>query len=160
MRKNWKTAVLVAVAALVAGAGVRVALDARTPMPADGPVVTVYKSATCGCCKNWVAHLRENGFEVEAVDTEQLDRIKAEHGVPGQLRSCHTAVVDGYVIKGHVPADLVRRFLAERPPEAAGLAVPGMPIGSPGMEVPGRPAESYDVIAFTEDGRAAVYAER
>lgn len=124
--------------------------------------VVVYKSPTCGCCANWVEHMREAGFEVETRDVEdarQLSALKAERGVPPQHQSCHTAVVDGYVVEGHVPADVVRRMLEERP-EIAGLAVPGMPLGSPGMEVPSGERQAYDVIAFTGSGKSSVYASR
>lgn len=122
------------------------------------PTVTVYKTPTCGCCGLWADHMVEAGFEVERVDVPSLDDVKARLGVPNQLASCHTAVVGDFVVEGHVPAEDVRRILDERPPEAIGLAVPGMPIGSPGMEVEGRPAESYAVYMFTRDGRAAVFA--
>jgi hypothetical protein len=106
-----------------------------------------------------VGHLREHGFPVEARDVSDLDAIKRQYGVPASLRSCHTAVVDGYVVEGHVPADVIGRLLRERP-RVAGLAVPGMPVGSPGMEVPGQAPERYRVYAFTRDGRTRVYAER
>jgi hypothetical protein len=104
-------------------------------------------------------HLQENGFDVETVEVDGLAQVKAEHGVPQALEGCHTAVADGYVIEGHVPADVVRKLLKERP-EIAGVAVPGMPIGSPGMEVPGRTPERYDVVAFAKDGKTTVYARR
>lgn len=119
------------------------------------PTVTVYKSPTCGCCAKWVTHLEENGFDVKSTDVADLTLIKVKFDVPGQLQSCHTAVVGGYVVEGHVPADVVKRLLEEKP-DVAGLAVPGMPIGSPGMEVEGRPAEPYDVIAFGK-GEQQVY---
>lgn len=119
------------------------------------PAVTVYKSPTCGCCSAWVDHLRENGFPVETVDVDDLQAVKAEYGIPPGLQSCHTAVVDGYVVEGHVPAADVKRLLAERP-EAAGLAVPGMPVGSPGMEQ-GDTAEPYDVL-LVDDGQSSVFA--
>lgn len=124
-------------------------------------VVTVYKSASCGCCTNWVEHMREAGFEVEARDVPDADlpAIKVEHGVAASHQSCHTAVVGDYVVEGHVPADLVRRMLEEQP-DIAGLAVPGMPVGSPGMEVPDGTTQAYDVIAFTDDGEQRVYASR
>ena len=125
---------------------------------AQTPTVTVYKTPTCGCCALWADHMTEAGFEVERVDVASLDDVKARLGVPGQLASCHTAVVGDYVVEGHVPAEDVRRLLDEQPPAAAGLAVPGMPIGSPGMEVEGRPADEYEVYMFTRDGRAAVFA--
>lgn len=120
------------------------------------------KSSTCtrhppGCCSKSVDHLREKGFEVRTTDMRDLTDIKARHGVPRQLESCHTALVGGYVLEGHVPAADVQRLLEERP-AIAGLAVPGMPIGSPGMEVPGTKAERYDVIAFDESARTEVFA--
>jgi hypothetical protein len=114
------------------------------------PAVTVYKSSTCGCCASWAEHLRENGFAVETVDVDDLQAVKTENGVPSALQSCHTAVVDGYVVEGHVPAADVKRLLAEAP-EADGLAVPGMPIGSPGMEQ-GDTVQPYDVILFGDSG--------
>ncbi|HEX6631872.1 MAG TPA: DUF411 domain-containing protein [Gemmatimonadaceae bacterium] len=119
--------------------------------------VTVYKSPTCGCCRNWVDHLRQNGFDVVAIDTNDLAAVKTTHGIGRDVESCHTAIVDGYVIEGHVPADLIARLLTERP-AIAGLAVPGMPMGSPGMEGP--TTEPYDVLALQKDGRTTVYAHR
>ena len=104
-------------------------------------------------------YLRANGFPVKAEDTEDLAAIKKKHGVPGNLQSCHTALVEGYVLEGHVPADLIDRLLRERP-AIAGLAVPGMPSGSPGMESPGRAPEPYQVIAFERSGRTSVFASR
>ncbi|NIP82706.1 MAG: DUF411 domain-containing protein [Gemmatimonadetes bacterium] len=124
---------------------------------ADGGELVVYKSPTCGCCSAWVDHMRASGYDVEGVDLPQHSELAArkdEHGVPDDLASCHTAVVDGYVIEGHVPAEVVARLLRERP-DIRGLAVPGMPIGSPGME--GANPEPYDVIAFDDDGTRSVY---
>lgn len=123
---------------------------------ADLPTMTVYKSPTCGCCGDWVEHMREAGFTVEVEDVVDLTAVKARLGVPTGMASCHTAVIGDYLVEGHVPADDVRRFLAESP-DAAGIAVPGMPVGSPGMEVPGQPAAAYDVMAFDRDGSARVY---
>lgn len=123
------------------------------------PDVVVYKSPTCGCCTEWVAHLRRHGFQVRPEDVTDLQAVKARHRVPPDLQSCHTALVGGYVIEGHVPADLVERLLRERP-KAVGLAVPGMPVGSPGMEVPGARAERYRVLTFDRDGKTAVFATR
>lgn len=125
---------------------------------ADGPLVTVYKDPSCGCCKKWVEHMQQNGFRVEAHDTSGVDGIKDQAGVPQATRSCHTGLVGGYAIEGHVPADVVRRLLREHPADVAGLAVPGMVTGSPGMEGPY--PEHYDVIAFTKDGRTSVYEKR
>jgi hypothetical protein len=121
--------------------------------------ILVYKTAACGCCKIWVDYLEENGFTVRTEDVSNLAAVKVELGVPPQLQTCHTAVVDGYVIEGHVPLEPIQRLLAERP-EIAGLAVPGMPVGSPGMEVPGQPAAPYDIVAFDEEGNTEVYESR
>ncbi|MGH7475600.1 MAG: DUF411 domain-containing protein [Longimicrobiales bacterium] len=125
---------------------------------AAGPAITVYKSATCGCCRDWVGHLERDGFVVTTIDLEALEAVKERYGVPRSLWSCHTGIVAGKVIEGHVPADIIRSFLAEPMPDADGLAVPGMPMGSPGMEGPYR--ERYDVFAFRTDGEARVYASR
>ena len=117
--------------------------------------VTVHKTPWCGCCTKWVDHLRDNGFEVVVLEKEDLAPVRAELGVPNELMSCHTGEVDGYALEGHVPADQVKRLLSERP-DAKGLSVPGMPMGSPGMESP-YPADTYDVILFSEAG-ATPYA--
>jgi hypothetical protein len=119
--------------------------------------VTVYKNAQCGCCKSWVEHLRKEGFKVTAKDVDDLASIKTKLGVPASLSSCHTAIVGAYVVEGHVPAADIRRLLTEKP-KVAGLGVPGMPVGSPGMEVPGMPPEKYDVMAFAKDGKQRVFA--
>jgi hypothetical protein len=123
----------------------------------DLPGITVYKSQWCGCCTQWVAHMRDNGFEVKVEEMNDLSLIKARYSVTSELSSCHTAVVDGYVVEGHVPADLVKRLLRDRP-DVVGLAVPGMPIGSPGMEGPNK--EAYDVLTFDDTGATSVYARR
>ena len=119
----------------------------------------VFKTSTCGCCGKWVEHMRAAGFAVTFTDIDQaeLDRVKAKHGVARELHSCHTALVDGYVIEGHVPASEVRRLLTERP-KVAGLAVPGMPLGSPGMEVSGVKAQPYDVLSFQKNGGSRVFS--
>ena len=122
----------------------------------------VYKSPTCGCCSLWIEHLERNGFEVEARDHPAMAPIKQELGVPQPLVSCHTAVIAGRVVEGHVPADVIRDFLADEDAYTnwAGIAVPGMPVGSPGMEVEGRPADAYDIIAFDHEGNTTVFASR
>jgi hypothetical protein len=120
------------------------------------PGVLVYKSPTCGCCNGWVEHMRAAGFAVDARDVTDLMSVKRDAGVPVALSSCHTTLVDGYVVEGHVPAEQVKRLLAERP-EIAGLAAPGMPVGSPGME--GASAQPYEVFSFDRDGRTEVFAE-
>ena len=128
-----------------------------TQMPAQAEDIVVYKSPTCGCCNAWISHLKDNGFTVEVHDRLNMNPIKAEMGVPYQFRSCHTAKVGDYVIEGHVPADVITRLLKEKPP-VKGLAVPGMPMGSPGMEGPRK--DPYDVMTFNEQGRATVYESR
>ena len=120
------------------------------------PTVLVYKTPTCGCCNGWVDHMREAGFTVDARDVTDIMSVKRDGGVPVSMSSCHTALIDGYVVEGHVPADQVKRLLAERP-EVAGIAVPGMPIGSPGME--GRNPKPYQVLSFTQAGEAEVFAD-
>ena len=121
----------------------------------DPVTITVYKSPTCGCCVKWIDHLEAGGLSVEAIDVDDMARIKNENGVPDSLSSCHTALIDGYVIEGHVPVEDVIRLLEERP-DVAGLAVPKMPVGSPGMEGPN--PVPYDVLAFTKQGSTHTYA--
>lgn len=121
------------------------------------PTVTVYKSPSCGCCSAWIEHVQQAGFRVVARDLPDLTEMKAAFGIPRALESCHTAQVGGYLVEGHVPADLIQRLLRERP-AARGLAVPGMPIGSPGME--GGTPERYDVLLFDRAGGTRVYASR
>ena len=121
------------------------------------PMVEVYKSPTCGCCSAWVDHLRDQGFEVRTIETDKVDELKATRRIPRQVQSCHTALVSGYVVEGHVPAADVARLLKERP-AIAGIAVPGMPVGSPGMEIPGTKPQPFDVIAFGKDGSTRVFA--
>jgi hypothetical protein len=122
--------------------------------------LTVYKSPTCGCCTNWVQHMKAAGFTVDAhdVNDETLAQVKDTAGVPQSLRSCHVAISGAYAFEGHVPADLVEKVLDEKP-RIVGLAVPGMPAGSPGMEMGGR-IDHYDVMAFTRDGKSWKYAGR
>jgi len=146
-----RTAATTAPAGSGATAAAALAADAG-----DLPTVTVYKSPTCGCCKAWIEHLEENGFTVEAVDTQDMMTVKAALGMPDELGSCHTAVIGDYLVEGHVPADDIKSFLAEAPADR-GLSAPGMPVGSPGMEVEGQPADRYDVIAFDERGGRRVY---
>ena len=118
--------------------------------------ITVFKDPNCGCCKSWVEHLRKHGFAVAVRDTSDVSGAKRSGHVPQQLHSCHTAFVNGYVIEGHVPAADIQRLLTEKP-KVAGLAVPGMPVGSPGMEMGAR-ADSYEVVAFNRDGATRVFA--
>jgi hypothetical protein len=134
-----------------------IAAACSRPAEASGPEITVYKTPTCGCCNAWVDHLRAEGFRVTTENLPDLTEIKREHGVPDELASCHTGLVDGYAVEGHVPADVIRRLLAERP-EVSGLAVPGMPMGSPGMEGPY--SQAYEVYTFDPTGPIDVYEAR
>lgn len=118
------------------------------------PTIEVYKTPTCGCCHLWVEHLRTNGFSVNAHDVDDTTGYRKKFGVPDALGSCHTGVVGGYALEGHVPAREIKRLLAERP-KVKGLAVPAMVQGSPGME--GSRSDPYDVLAFRADGRYSVY---
>jgi len=141
--------------------GVVLALGANVWMAAQAtrPQMTVYKSATCGCCSKWVEHMQANGFDVKAIDVDDIDKVKRERGVPADAASCHTAIVNGYIVEGHVPADAVLKVLKEKP-AIAGIAVPGMPMGSPGMEVPGGQKEAFNIVAFDKAGKTSVYQKR
>lgn len=122
---------------------------------ADAPLLRVWKTPTCGCCGVWVDHMEKAGFRTEVTDLQDVSPVKAREGVPPRVHSCHTAVVDGYVVEGHVPAEDVKRLLREKP-DVLGIAVGGMPAGSPGMESP-RP-QAYDVHAIHRDGSLSVWA--
>jgi hypothetical protein len=154
--------IAVLVVALVLGGGIwawsQASGDEDPARAVDGPVVYVLKTAACGCCTAWVEHMRDEGFRVETEDVSAPELVEAKHerGVPRDLFACHTARVEGYVVEGHVPADEVRRLLKEEP-DVTGLAVAGMPVGSPGMEVGDR-QEPYDVVAFEADGQRSVFA--
>ena len=119
------------------------------------PEIMVYKSPTCGCCSKWVDHLRDNGFVVKTTDLRDMRMVKSMSGVKPEHASCHTAKVDGYVIEGHVPAADIKRLLKERP-AVTGLSVPGMPLGSPGMEGPR--SDPYEVLTFDKQGESHVFA--
>lgn len=127
---------------------------------AQAPVraMTVYKDPNCGCCEQWVDHVKKAGFAVTVRDTADMDSVKASFGVPSGLSSCHTARVGSYTIEGHVPADLIVKLLKEQP-VGRGLAVPGMPMGSPGMEQGGR-KDAYDILLFDKTGKTRVFASR
>jgi hypothetical protein len=133
-------------------------LWARTEPGADA-TMTIYMSPTCGCCAKWVDHVKAAGFKTVVHEDEDMETVKDSLGVPRDLRSCHTAQVDKYLIEGHVPAEDITRLLT-RKPKAAGLAAPGMPASSPGMAVPGQPHEPYDVLMFQPDGKSEVFAKR
>jgi hypothetical protein len=133
---------------LIAGAASM--LQFGTLSAAADPVITVHRDPNCGCCLGWVQHLQKAGFPTRVLETKNLDAVKTRLEVPDDLAACHTAEVSGYVVEGHVPAAALKRFLAEKP-DATGLAVPGMPIGSPGME--GGNPDPYEVVLFGPDGR-------
>jgi len=126
-------------------------------MAADPRLVVVHKNETCSCCHDWVEHLKKNGYRVLVRDVSNLGPIKERVGVPYGMGSCHTAEVGGYFLEGHVPAADIARLLEERP-KAKGLTVPGMPVGSPGMEIEGMEAQPYDVHLVGSDGSTSVYA--
>ena len=121
------------------------------------PVITVYKTPACGCCEKWVDHLHAEGFVTKVVDTNELAALKQSLKVPSEHSSCHTAVVADYFVEGHVPAADVQRLLREKP-AALGLTVPGMPAGSPGMEVPSGRVDAYDVLLVAKDGSTSVFS--
>lgn len=141
------------------GFALTAAIGFSSPLLATGTTQTVhvYKSPTCSCCNDWIDHMEENGFEVTATNSNNMGKIKADAGLIPGLGSCHTAFVGDYVIEGHVPADDVKRLLSEAP-RATGLSAPGMPIGSPGMEM-GNKKDHYKVILFNELGQTRVFAE-
>ena len=158
--KKKKSKSLSSVAAIVAlpliGALIALSAVIVSQKPAQAEDIVVYKSPTCGCCKKWISHLGKNGYSVEIHNQYDVSPIKSKMGVPRKLHSCHTAMVDGYVIEGHVPAADITRLLEERP-AVKGLAVPGMPMGSPGMEGPRK--DPYEVLTFQENGRTTVFAK-
>jgi len=131
------------------------AVSPSAAAPAGEPTLVVYKTPTCGCCKAWVGEMEKAGFKVEVHDIDDLAATKHAAGVPDELQACHTARIGGYVVEGHVPAADIRRLLAERP-DVAGIATPGMPMGSPGME--GGYKDHYDVMTFGGSGRSVVFA--
>lgn len=128
----------------------------QTTTAGGGMTITVYKSPTCGCCHEWIAYLKRHGVSVIVHDVADLADLKQDHAIPASLQSCHTALVDGYVIEGHVPLEDITRLRAERP-AVAGIAVAGMPLGSPGMEVEGQPAQPFDVLTFDRAGATSLF---
>lgn len=133
-------------------------LSANSALAQQANAVEIWKSPHCGCCSKWVEHLTAAGFKVRAHDTDDLSARKNKLGVPVALRSCHTVKIGNYIIEGHVPASDIKRLL-RRKPAIVGLSVPGMPIGSPGMEVPSGETEPYDVIAFDQHGKTQTFAK-
>ncbi|GAB4553031.1 MAG: hypothetical protein Tsb0014_46650 [Pleurocapsa sp.] len=120
--------------------------------------MTVYRSPSCGCCGVWVDHAQKHGFKIKDIKTEEMEAIKQKHNVPAELASCHTTIIDGYVMEGHIPADDIKRFLAQKPDDLIGLAVPGMPIGTPGMEARDI-KQPFQVLAFNDKGEVEVFKE-
>ncbi len=147
-----KSSIVAAVLTVFVGV---VAIAAQRP----APTMEVYKSPTCGCCSKWVEHVRSGGFTVKVTELAdaELDSLKEKHGIPRTAQSCHTGLVGGYVVEGHVPVAEVQRLLKERP-AVAGIAVGGMPLGSPGMEVPGQKPQTYNVVTFDKQGALKVYS--
>ena len=119
--------------------------------------MTVYRSPSCGCCGKWLEYIKQNRFNVKSVISDDMQAIKEKYGLPDKLASCHTAVVDGYIIEGHVPAEDIQKLLQLKP-KIAGISAPGMPLGSPGMEMGGQ-KDAYRVMSFDKDGNIEVFAE-
>lgn len=119
--------------------------------------MTVYRSPNCGCCGGWIEHAKQHGFQVTDIKTDDIETIKQQYNLPSQLASCHTTIVDGYVMEGHIPVDDIKRFLTQKP-NFAGLAVPGMPVGTPGMEA-GDMKQPFEVVAFNNSGEVEVFKE-
>ncbi|HUQ98098.1 MAG TPA: DUF411 domain-containing protein [Gemmatimonadaceae bacterium] len=141
--------------AAFAALGVTTAATPSHVEPSSKPVVTVYKDPNCGCCKNWIEHLIKHGYTVKVNDTRELKKVKQSLGVPEKLEACHTALVGAYLVEGHVPAADIDRLLKTNP-KVAGIAVPGMPAGSPGMDMGA--AQPYSVLSFDRTGKTSVFA--
>ena len=148
-----RTLIIAAASVLVLSA---VSSGQQKPKPVP---MSVYKSPACGCCANWVDYMRKNGFDAKVQDVDNIGAVKLKLGVREEFSSCHTTEVGGYIVEGHVPVEVVQRMLKERP-KIAGIAVAGMPAGSPGMEVPSGKKDSYNILAFTSDGKTTVYERR
>lgn len=146
---------LLRTAAPAAGAAL---LTAGLGLPAHAaePAIEVWRSPTCSCCHSWIAHLEKAGFTARVHEVEDLEHIRHSAGIPDDFASCHTGAVAGYVLEGHIPAVAIRKLLAERPP-IRGLALPGMPMGSPGMDGPDMPAEPFTVLALAKDGSSTAF---
>jgi hypothetical protein len=155
---RMKTFVSVLSAVVFAGAAVVLSAQQK-PAATPAQKVTVYKTSSCGCCRLWVDHLKSNGFDVQSMDVSSADvrAVSKAAGLPDDGASCHTAKIGNYVVEGHVPASDIKRMLKEKP-AIAGIAAPGMPMGSPGMEQGGA-KEAFDVVSFTKDGKMAVYSK-
>jgi hypothetical protein len=145
-----------ALAVALAGPVIAAQTAAQKAAPAAQPIV-VYKTATCGCCGKWVDHLKAAGFAPTVNTVQTMDETPMRKRIPATLRSCHTATLEGYLVEGHVPADVIRKLLKEKP-RVEGIAVPGMPAGSPGMESSN--PEPYDIVAFDATGKTSVFAKK
>lgn len=143
--------------AIAGTVAIGIAVAAWSRVEQDATQVVVYKGMNCACCLAWVSVLEEEGFAVEVHEVADVGSVAAEHGIPVELRSCHVALADGYVLSGHVPTSAIKGVLEERP-EIMGLAVAGMPIGSPGMDFEGAEPQPYDVLAFDRTGRSWVHS--
>lgn len=151
---------ILALLALALGPIASIAAAPATKAPADKAVspaleMTVYRSPTCTCCGRWLEHMKQNGFLIKDIQTEDMDAIKRQHGVPDSLQSCHTALVGGYWVEGHVPAEDVKKLLRDKP-AFAGISVPGMPVGTPGMEM-GPRKDPYAVMQMDKSGNTSVF---
>ena len=151
--KSQILGIILGVIALPAWAGNPVWLEGKTD---EQHQITVYRSASCGCCKGWIDHLREHNFDVTDVTVDDVNKFKLKFNVPTQGASCHTAVVDGITIEGHVPAQDIKRLLADRG-DIRLLTVPAMPSGTPGMDTPGAPKDSFRVYSISEDDQVGVF---
>ena len=149
-----RTTIIAVVAGVVLASVASYGQQKPKPIP-----MSVYKSPSCGCCQKWVDYMRSHGFDPKVQDVENIGAVKLKLGVREEFSSCHTSEIGGYVVEGHVPVETVQRMLKERP-KIAGIAVPNMPAGSPGMEVPGGRKEAYNILAFTSDGKTTVYDKR
>ena len=146
---------IVAATVLLVGAA---SLAASTDAPPAPLAIRVVKSPSCGCCQSWVDYLKTKGFTVTVEAREEFTALKRANGVTPALESCHTAFINGYVVEGHVPAELIKKLVETKPTGVKGIAVPGMPIGSPGMEQ--GPPQRYTVYTFDAKGKATLFAER
>jgi len=156
--KNSKQKIFTRLSSVIAIASAMLGANLLTTPAAFAADIVVYKNPSCGCCGKWVEHMEQAGHNVKVQNRNNLDKQKLQYGVPSNVQSCHTAVVDGYFIEGHVPASDVEHLLSQRP-DIKGLAVPGMPSGSPGMDYPGTKAVPYKVYAITKDGHPDIFSQ-
>ncbi|GAB1543561.1 DUF411 domain-containing protein [Scytonema sp. NUACC21] len=158
--RNWVRPILISIItgfAVMSCATAAVAGEGNTASFSGTQEITVYRSPYCSCCGGWVEHMQKHGFKIKDIKTDEIEAIKQKYNLPPQLASCHTAIVDGYVMEGHIPADNIKRLLKQKP-NVAGLAVPGMPVGTPGMEM-GSKKQPFAVMAFDSNGDVTVFQE-